>query len=268
LKLDNTTRHPADRTMILTLKSNDELLACRAELNARNLDFSDPARARFWRMLYQLRFRMALPPADVTKSWDVANAVRVLEEALPDRSTPVLDMGCFNSEVVYALNALGYRNVHGCDLNPLCRWLPYWNRVKYTCADLTKTPYPDQSFGALTCLSVIEHGVPVDAMAAEVDRLLRPGGIFIFTTDFDASGQPHEIDPKFRLFGQSWRIFTPESLDAAIGSFCRHGLSLLDPSRIDRQHADRPVHWKEQEYTFTLVALRKAGGRNGDAPVS
>ncbi|GAC1475134.1 MAG: hypothetical protein NVSMB9_26940 [Isosphaeraceae bacterium] len=244
--------------MILTLKSQDELRSCRSELAARNLDFSDPSRARFWRLLYRLRFRMELPPADFLKSWDVANAVKVLEAAVPDRETPVLDMGCFNSEVVYALNALGYRHVHGCDLNPLCRWMPYWNQVRYTCADLTRTPYSDGSFGALTCLSVIEHGVPIDALAAEAERLLRPGGVFLLTTDFDATGQPHEIDPKFRVFGQSWRIFTPESLDEVLGRFHDRGFRLLDPSRVDRLHTERPVHWKEQDYTFVMVALRKA----------
>lgn len=250
--------------MILTLKSNDDLRACRAELKARNLDFSDPGRARFWRLLYQLRFRRVLPPADLLKSWDVAHAVKILESAVPDRDTPILDMGCFNSEVVYALAALGYRHVHGCDLNPLCRWMPYWNKVKYVFADLTKTPFPDGAFGALTCLSVIEHGVPVDALAAEADRLLRPGGVFLMTTDFDATGRPHDIDPQFRVFDQSWRIFTPETLDEVIERFRLRGFSLLDPSTVDRAHTERPVHWNHQDYTFALVALRKSGG-NGRA---
>lgn len=243
--------------MILTLKSRDELSACRAELGARNLDFSDPARARIWRWIYGIRFRRTLPPADQLKSWDVAHAVKILEKYLPDRDTPVLDMGCFNSEIVYALHALGYRQVHGCDLNPLCRWLPYWNHIKYECADITRTPYPDASFGALTCLSVIEHGVPVDALAAEVERLLKPGGVFLMTTDFDATGHPHEIDPQFRVFDQSWRIYTPETLKPVIDGFYSKGFSLLDPATIDESHTDRPVHWHGQEYTFALVALRK-----------
>ncbi len=251
--------------MILTLKSNDELLACRAELNARNLDFSQPGRTRFWRLLYQARFRTPLPPADVQKSWDVAHAVKIIEKAAPDRDTPILDMGCYNSEVVYALHALGYRHVHGCDLNPLCRWLPYWNSIRYECADLTRTPYPDHSFGALTCLSVIEHGVPLDALIHEADRLLRPGGLFLLTTDFDASGASHEIDPEFKVFGQSWRIFTPESLDDVIQRFSQRGFGLLDPSHLDRGHAERPVSWKGQQYTFTLIAFQKNRASNGSA---
>ena len=248
--------------MILTLKSTDELEASRRELAARGLDFSDPARARFWRLLYHARFRDALPPADLMKSWDVAQAIKILEAAVPDRTTPVLDMGCYNSEVVYALHALGYSRVHGCDLNPLCRWMPYWHAVRYACADLTATPYADGSFGAITCLSVIEHGVPLDAMAVEVDRLLPArGACSLFTTDFDGTGQSHAIDPRFQVFGQSWMIFGPETLEAVIDRFRTRGFALLRPDQPDgaQTHPERPISWNGEDYTFALVALRKPG---------
>jgi SAM-dependent methyltransferase len=245
--------------MILTLKSLDELSACRRALAARGLDFTDPGRARLWRWMYAARFRRALPPADPMKSWDVARSVEVVEREVPDRDAPVLDMGCFNSEIVYALSALGYRRVHGCDLNPLCHWLPYWDRIAYTCADLTKTPYPDGFFGAITCLSVVEHGVPPEALAAEADRLLRPGGVLILTTDFDAVGGPHEIDPEFRVFGQSWRIFDPAGLSDLLAYFHARKFTALDPSAADLSHTERPIGWKGRDYTFALAALRKSG---------
>lgn len=245
--------------MIQTLKSMDEIHARRADLKARGLDFTEPGKLSPWRFLWKLRFRQDLQPTDVMKSWDVDHAVRIIERYAPDRSTPVLDMGCFNSEVLYALHALGYRDIHGCDLNPLCRWMPFWNSIRYHVSDLTKTPFPDRRFGALTCLSVIEHGVPLDAMVSEVTRLLRPGGLFIFSTDFDATGQPHEIDPKFRVFNQSWRIFTPEELDGFIGRFRDLGYSLVDPGHVDMAHDQRPIHWNEQDYTFTMVALKAPG---------
>lgn len=243
--------------MISTLQSTAELRAARVELRGRNLDFTDPWRARLWRLLYQARLRAALPPADPLKSWDVATALRVIETACPDRATPILDMGCYNSEIVYALHALGYRSVHGCDLNPLARWMPYWHAVRYCCSDLTNTPYSDGSFGVLTCLSVIEHGVALSALAAEVGRLLRPGGVFVFTTDFDSSGAPHAIDPAVRVFGQDWRIFDPAGFFEVIDLLRARGLSLLDPGRVDLSHTERPVRWNGQEYTFVAASLVK-----------
>jgi hypothetical protein len=109
----------------------------------------------------------------------------------------------------------------------------------------------------VTCLSVVEHGVPLERMAAEVDRLLRPGGLFVFTTDFDSTGVPHEIDPSFKVFGQAWQVFTLEGLDGLIDHFRRRGFAMFDPSRVSLEHDQRPVRWKGQEYTFALVTLQK-----------
>ncbi len=193
------------------------------------------------------------------KSWDVAHAVRLIEANVADRSADILDMGCFNSEILYALHKLGYEKLHGCDLNPLCRWMPFWHKIDYRASDITKTPYPDKSFAAITCMSVVEHGVPLEPLVDEVVRLLRPGGLFLFSTDYDASGAPHEIDPQFRVFGQSWTIFDPGTLGALVDRFRARGMTLLDPESMDGQHAERPIHWNGQDYTFTMVALRAPG---------
>ena len=134
--------------MIRTLKSLDELDASRVELGRRNLDFSRPARTFFYRLLFHARFRKPLQPTDITKSWDVDHALRIIESSCKDRDSPILDMGCYNSEVLYGLYALGFQKIYGCDLNPLCRWMPYWNKIHYVQADLTQTPFPDHYFGA------------------------------------------------------------------------------------------------------------------------
>jgi len=238
------------------MQSATDLKASRDELRARGLDFTDQARTRVWRWLYTARFRRLAPVPQLEKSWDVANAVRLIEHHVPDRVSPVLDMGCFNSEVLYALHGLGYRVLHGCDLNPLCRWMPFWTRIQYTVADLTATPYPDRSFAALTCLSVVEHGVAVDRFAAEARRLLLPNGLLVLTTDFDGTGGAHHIPAEFRVFGQPWRLYDPAALRELIGRFEAVGFSLLDPASIGAAHTDRPINWYGQDYTFALVALR------------
>ncbi len=245
--------------MIRVLQSKDEIAAARAELRRRGLDFTDRSLSRLWRALYRVRFRAPMPDADALKSWDVRTALETIERYLPDRRAAVLDMGCYNSEILWALHKGGYRDLAGCDLNPLCTWMPFWHRIRYRTADLTRTPFSEGRFAALTCMSVVEHGVPLDGLVAEARRLLRPGGLFLFTTDFDGSGARHDIDPKFRVFEQAWQIFSRDTLGALCDRFLDAGFEWLEPGPRAMEHVERPVHWNDQEYTFVFVGLRKAG---------
>ncbi len=226
--------------MIRVLQCRKELDECRARLQARGQDFTQPSRARFWRRLYSLRYRKAAPLADFFKSWDVANTLEIVERAVPDRQAPILDMGCYNSEILWVFHGLGYRQLHGCDLNPLCRWMPYWHRIDYRIADLTKTPYPKETFAGITCLSVIEHGVDLQVLVAEVGRLLRPGGLFLFTTDYDGHTDRHSIPDDFRIFGQTWRIFDSTTLRGLIDRFTAAGFTLHDPAQTGLHHPEPP----------------------------
>lgn len=246
--------------MIRTLRSHDEILASRARLRERGLDFTSPGQLGLWRWLFRLRFWTGMPVPDLTKSWDVASAVEIVENAVPDRSLPVLDMGCYNSEILYVLHALSRRSLAGCDLDPRCCWMPYWHRIRYVWSDLTATSFRDAEFAAITCLSVIEHGVPLERLVSEVRRLLRPGGVFVYTTDYDATGQPHDIDANFRAFGQPWTIFTPEGVSALNNRFLRAGFSLLRPTDVNWSHTERPIAWSGEQYTFILVALKAPEG--------
>src|SRR5437764_470272 len=81
--------------------------------------------------------------------------------------------------------------------------LPRRSRISFVTCDLTRTPFRDQSFDVITCLSVIEHGVELEAYVREMSRLLRPGGYLITSTDFwcqpvDTAG----IFPFGKAFGE------------------------------------------------------------------
>ncbi len=244
--------------MLQTLQTWQEIQNSRQKLKDKGLDFTDTKITRFWRFLFDLRFRYNLlpPQPDITKSWDVLKTTEVIESVVRNKQAPILDMGCFNSEILYVLHALGYKALHGCDLNPICRWMPFWHRIRYRVADLTQTPYPTHYFAAITSLSVIEHGVPLDKLVKEVHRLLRPGGLFIFTTDYDAIAQKHFISPDFQVFGQSWIIFSQTSLHKLIQQFTDVGFRLLEPDKVLNTHIECPISWHGQDYTFVMVALK------------
>jgi SAM-dependent methyltransferase len=116
---------------------------------------------------------------DAIKSWDVLGFVEAIAaSAGPD--DPVLDMGSVGCAILPALHRLGYRDLHGIDLNPQVRDMAHADAIDYVVGDLTRTPWPDGHFAAITSVSVIEHGVDDEALLSEVARLLRPGGVFLF----------------------------------------------------------------------------------------
>jgi len=201
------------------------------------------------------------PPADrrpdPIKSWDVRRTVDAIEATL-ERDEPVLDMGSVGCAILPALHALGYTSLHGIDLDPQVRQMPHADVIDYRVGDLTQTPWDDGTFGAVTSISVIEHGVDDDALLREVARLLRPGGTFYFSTDY----WPDKIDTsEIQLFDLPWRIFSAEEIDALVGVAARHGLEPVEDHReAVRAASGRPIHFAERDYTFLFGALvRRAG---------
>ncbi|PYR68872.1 MAG: hypothetical protein DMF88_07825 [Acidobacteria bacterium] len=247
--------------LIRTLQSTSEIEASRRSLQRRGLSSLGSAQLLPWQLLYAARFIARPLQVDAIKSWDVDSAIRLIERHVPDRDASILDMGCFNSEVVYALHAAGYRNVHGIDLNPRCEWMPYWHRIRYRTGDLTRSGYATGAFQAITCLSVVEHGVDVAALAAEARRLLTPGGILVVTTDFDVRGG-HSGHAGLTPFGLHWRIFDPTSIRKLISVFASAGLGLLEGGReADLVHDSCPIQWNGERYTFLLLVFRAGAAR-------
>jgi ubiquinone/menaquinone biosynthesis C-methylase UbiE len=60
-------------------------------------------------------------------------------------------------------------------------------RARFEVGDLTATGLPDDSADAVTCVDAIFFAVDRIAAFAEVARILRPGGRFVFTADEDDS---------------------------------------------------------------------------------
>jgi len=123
----------------------------------------------------------------------------------------VLDVGCGEGQVARLAAAGGAALVAGVD--------PTWNQVVvarqrgggpvYGRADADALPFPDGTFDAVVACLVFEHIRTVDAAVAEVARVLRPGGRFLFFLNHPLLQTPNSgwiddqiLDPP----EQYWRI--------------------------------------------------------------
>src|SRR5262245_57167446 len=91
----------------------------------------------------------------------------------------VLDLGAGSGGMSQQLHAAGYE-VEACDLEPALFQYP-----AVTCrrADLAEPlPYEDASFDGIVCVEVLEHIDGHERLFREVERVLLPGGVFLFTT--------------------------------------------------------------------------------------
>jgi SAM-dependent methyltransferase len=94
----------------------------------------------------------------------------------------VLDVGCGDGQVARLARKLGAEVVAGVD--------PIWNQISvaaargggpsYARADAAALPFADGSFDTAVACLVFEHIRSVDEAVAEVARVLRPGGVFLF----------------------------------------------------------------------------------------
>lgn len=104
----------------------------------------------------------------------------------------VLDLGC--GEGRHVINAYLHGDVTaiGVDLNHRDlltsreRFLPFAqtdsNKHFYLQqADATKLPFPDKSFDKIICSEVLEHIPDYQAVLAEIERILKPGGLLAIT---------------------------------------------------------------------------------------
>jgi SAM-dependent methyltransferase len=217
----------------------------------------DPV-SRVKRLLGRPSAATALIP-DPRKSWDVLRALEAIQErCAPDDG--VLDMGSVGCPIAPALNRLGYRNVHGIDLDPQVERMAHADEVDYRVGDMTATPYPDSSFCAITAISVIEHGFQPEPLLREVARLLQPAGFFFFSTDY----WPEKIDTShIRLFDMSWDVFSADEIERFFSQARNVGLepSLPADASLRLEVQDPPIEYQGFRYTFLAGALVRSRGR-------
>ena len=137
---------------------------------------------------------------DVAGNWwsDDIRWVRTLKNLVPGRlkwfdryidwaGKDVLDLGCAGGFMAEALAEKGAR-VTGID--PAKRAIEAARahanqnglQITYDLGVGEELPYPDASFDAVVCVDVLEHVQDLALVVAEIARVLKPGGMFLYDT--------------------------------------------------------------------------------------
>jgi SAM-dependent methyltransferase len=206
-----------------------------------------------WEQALEAVKRLHLPQhRDGPKHWDHLAAISAILENTSSTAN-ILDAGAeLYSNVLPSLFLYGYRNLYGINLDfrfPMRR-----GPIRYLPGDLTRTPFADSFFDAATCLSVIEHGVPLEEYFREMHRVLRPNGLLITSTDY----YPTPIDTGGQsAYGVPIKVFSKPEIEGALELARNVG---LEPTGvIDLDCVEKPITWDDYglHYTFVLFNLRK-----------
>lgn len=136
----------------------------------------------------------------VAEDWwsDEIRWVRTLKNMVPGRLSwfdrqidwqdkAVLDLGCAGGFMAEALDDRGAR-VTGIDpaadaiAAARAHAAEGGRDIRYDVGVGEALPYADDSFDAVVCVDVLEHVQSLEQVIAEVSRVLRPGGMFLFDT--------------------------------------------------------------------------------------
>lgn len=136
----------------------------------------------------------------------------------------VLDLGPASGVFARQIHNRGHRNIFGVDID---NYLADENRSLFTefkTADLSfePIPWPDNFFNIITAWCVLPHLENPFQVIREIQRVLKPGGIFIFTTPNISSRASIDYFIKHQNFGSYHKnnnhlvIFTPSLIEKTV----------------------------------------------------
>lgn len=187
---------------------------------------------------------------DNPKNWDnLMSMYQCLTTC--DPGSPVLDVGATQeSAFLPGLYRCRYNDLVSLNLSQIEDELI--GGVLYRNGDITNTVYPDNHFGFVACLSVIEHGIDQDLFFKEVFRIMKPGSRLAISTDYwsttvDTAG--------LQMFGTDMIIFTPTDVEKMISIAEQHGFKHV--GKFDPATKDPVILNMGVEYTFVMILFEK-----------
>lgn len=107
----------------------------------------------------------------------IVRSAAIIEQALPDTSARILDVGCATGRLLYLLKQAGYHGLWGLDPSPGCvEAAQRLYGIKVLTGTLFTFSQTDEPYDFLILSSVIEHVRDLQSALTCFRNLLRPGG--------------------------------------------------------------------------------------------
>lgn len=163
----------------------------------------------------------------------------------PRGGDDLLDLGCDDGEwSLQVANAAQPKTVHGIEIVPERAAAAKDRGIQVTIADLAaRLPLPSESFDLVHANQVIEHVADIDLFAAEVFRVLRPGGTVVISTENASSW--HNV----LALALGWQMFSLTNLS-------ERGAGIGNPLALHRGKSGHLKTWTHK-VIFSYRGLRE-----------
>lgn len=192
---------------------------------------------------------------DVVKNWDNLISICTTLDNV-EKSEKIVDIGATTgSAYLPSLYKFGYRDLISINLSQ--KEKEVIDGIGYQYGDCTNTDFKDGELAFISCLSVIEHGVDIEAFLKESSRILKNDGHLFISTDYwqdpvDTRGQT--------AFGAPVKVFTSYDIVELTELAKKYNLELI--SEADLLCEQRVVNWIGMDYTFINLLFKKTDGSN------
>jgi phthiocerol/phenolphthiocerol synthesis type-I polyketide synthase E len=153
------------------------------------------------------------------------NSIQLVLEVIGDcelEGRRVLDVGCGRGGTIAVLQRyFSPGETVGLDLSPaaieFCRRTHTCPQVSFLCGDAERLPFPAGSFDALINIESSHSYPDIEAFYAEVARVLKPGGVFLYSDTMPASGAASRLE---RLTGHGFRVELARDITSNVVRSC------------------------------------------------